>query len=241
MKPAVVMMVRDESDIIVKCLQHWRELGVSDFYICDNSSVDNTRLALLAFREWSKCNVNLSTDTRTNWPGREVINGLKDKAIEDGCNFIFPADADEFLQIDGYGSVLEMINELGCVSGWGELPYLNILPDGSSHWQRPHKKAFGFILKGQSISMGNHLIEGINPTIVDHFCYYKHYSLRSYAQFKRKMENYMTAFSQSSFEDHHHAIDFKQWKIEGEPFLKRKWAKLTNTETEEEFEAPKWL
>jgi len=240
MKIAVVMMVRDEADIIVKCLQHWRELGVRDFYVCDNGSIDNTPLALLAFREWSRCNVKLSIDMRTDWPGREVINRLKDTAIADGCDFIFPADADEFLQIDGYKSVYDMASELAA-SGWGELPYLNILPDGSSQWQRPHKKAFGYILKGQTISMGNHIVEGVAPTLTDHFCYYKHYSLRIYAQFKRKMENYMTAFAQTSFDDHHHSQDFKQWKIEGEAFLKRKWAKLTNTETEEEVEAPKWL
>ena len=243
MKIAVLMMVRDEADIVGKCLEHWQALGVRDFYICDNGSVDGTAKILKRFKDKSGASVTLSTDARTDWPGRDVINKMKDAAIDDGCNFLFPADADEFLQIDGYGSIRKMIDEIGVSSGWGELPYLNILPDGSSEWQRPHKKAFGFIQKGQTISMGNHLVEGVAPTITDHFCYYKHYSLRTFAQFKRKMENYMTAFSQTNFQDDPHAVDFKQWKIEGDTFLKRRWATLTNTAFAgvDGGDAPKWL
>lgn len=243
MKIAVVMMVRDEADILWKCLAHWRLIGVRDFYICDNGSVDQTPKLLKAFKADSSVNVTLFTDDRTDWPGREVINRMKDTAINDGCNFIFPADADEFLQIPGYSDVCNMAESIGADSGWGELPYLNILPDKSSSWQRPHKKAFGFIKKDQTISMGNHVIEGVEPIIKDHFCYYKHYSLRSFEQFKQKMENYMTAFSKTTFQDHPHAVDFKQWKIEGESFLRRRWAALTNTifENQDSENAPKWL
>lgn len=230
MKIAVVMMVRDEADIIDKCLTNWRCLGVRDFYICDNGSIDGTWDVLTDFRMGEISNVTLSTSNKTNWPGREVINGLKDRAIDDGCDWIFPADADEFLQIPGYNNLAHMIDETGAKSGWGELPYLNILPDGRREWQRPQKKAFGLIGKGQMICMGNHLVEGIEPTIKDHYCYYEHYSLRTYPQFKRKMENYMTAFSQNGFSDHPHAVDFHTWQVEGEAFLVRRWIELTGIE-----------
>lgn len=226
MKPAVVMMARDEADIIVRCLNHWKKLGVNDFYICDNGSVDNTQLALIAFREWAKCNVRLSHESATDWPGRRVINALKDQAVDDGCDWIFPADADEFLDIP-FVSVEEWIKSLECDKGWGELPYLNILPNGKKNWQRPQKKAFGVIDKSMTISMGNHLIEGVPPTINVLGGHYQHYSIRTYEQFKRKMENYMVAFSQTSFTDHHHSVSHKLWQEQGEDYIKQLWSDLT--------------
>ena len=42
MKPAVIMMFRDEADILGKCLDHWYNLGVLDFYLCDNGSIDES-------------------------------------------------------------------------------------------------------------------------------------------------------------------------------------------------------
>lgn len=218
-RPAVVMMFRDEADILAECLQHWQQLGVQDFYLCDNGSQDSSPEIVSNFMVMS--------DPATDWPGRRVINSLKERAIEDGCNWIFPADADEFLQLPNSLNIFEWIKSLGAVSGWGEIPYLNIMPDGSSNWQEPQRKCFGVITKDMTISMGNHIVEETGATIKAHGVYYKHFSMRSYPQFKKKMENYMTAFSQTQFHDHHHSVDFKLWQEQGEGFLVRKWRELT--------------
>jgi hypothetical protein len=235
MKPAVLMMFRDEADILGRCLEHWYDLGVRDFYLCDNSSADDSlKIAREFIYENSIYQPHeigiVIQDPATDWPGRRVINDLKNRAIADGCNWIFPADADEFLQLpEGHGTIQEWLQAYGPGPGWGELPYLNILPDGREEWNDPQRKAFGIFQKEWMISMGNHLIEGVAPTLATG-AYYKHYSLRSYPQFRRKMENYMTAFHQTPFQDHHHAVDFHHWQAEGEVFIRRRWTELTGLE-----------
>jgi hypothetical protein len=231
MKPAVVMMFRDEADILGRCLDYWYKLGVRNFYLCDNGSVDISRaFAFDFFRVRTSVHGCLIDEPATDWPGRRVINELKTRALADGCDWLFPADADEFLQLpEGHDTIQEWLQAYGPGPGWGELPYLNILPDGREEWNDPQRKAFGVFQKDWMVSMGNHLIEGVAPTLATG-AYYKHYSLRSYPQFRRKMENYMTAFHQTQFQDHHHAVDFHHWQAEGEAFIQRRWTELTGLE-----------
>ena len=229
MKVAVVMMVRDEADIISPCILHWKQLGVTDFYICDNASQDETPNILKRFpTRFEKLNFRLSYEPATDWPGRRVINALKDQAVDDGFNWIFPADADEFLEIP-FDDIKDWIKSLGCDKGWGELPYLNILPSGSKYWQRPQKKAFGVIDKSMTICMGNHLIEGVPPTIEVLGGHYSHYSIRNFEQFRQKMLNYMVAFSKNGFNDHPHAENFRKWQERGEDFILELWKEVTST------------
>lgn len=250
MKPAVVMMFRDEADILERCLQNWYDLGVRNFYLCDNGSDDNSREIAQSFLEFMLPSFSgrrhwvIEYDSATDWPGRRVINGLKQKAINDGCDWIFPADADEFLEILEWGDdgetikLGEWLSRFDQVPAWGEIRYLNVFPDGRAEWQEPHRKAFGILKPEWMISMGNHLIEGIDPTLDQVNAFYLHYPLRTYAQFRRKMVNYMTAFSQTEFKDHHHSVDFHRWQVEGEAFLEKKWKEITQPEEEP---APKWL
>ena len=237
MKPAVIMMFRDEADILGKCLHYWYKLGVRNFYLCDNDSVDDswTIAKDLNFIH-PDADVYLTFDFATDWPGRRVINELKNRALADGCDWIFPADADEFLvlpegeDLSGWLRGLERRAKPDW-KGWIEISYLNVLPDGAEAWQEPQRKCFGKLTPEMTISMGNHIIEGVaeSATLVKSktLAHYRHYSLRSYPQFKRKMENYMIAFSQNGFPDHHHAESFKIWQVEGEPYLQRLWTELT--------------
>lgn len=227
MKIAVVMMVRDEADILGNCLHHWEGLGVTEFYICDNASQDETPNILKRFAASKNLNVRLSYEAATDWPGRRVINALKDQAVDDGCTWIFPADADEFLDIP-FVDIKDWIKSLECEKGWGELPYLNILPNGQRNWQRPQKKAFGVIDKSMTISMGNHVIEGVPPTIEVLGGHYQHYSIRSFPQFRQKMRNYMVAFSQNGFSDHPHAESYRKWQDHGEDYILELWNEVTS-------------
>ena len=39
---AVLMMYRNEEDIIGQCIEHWAGLGVDEFFLCDNNSADKS-------------------------------------------------------------------------------------------------------------------------------------------------------------------------------------------------------
>ena len=241
MKPAVIMMFRDEADILGRCLEHWYNLGVRDFYLCVKGRTDGSLeiaqhfIYEMSIYQPSEIGVVIQ-DPATDWPGRRVINYLKNRALADDCDWIFPADADEFLvlpkgeDLSGWLRGLERRAKPDW-KGWIEISYLNVLPDGAEAWQEPQRKCFGKLTPEMTISMGNHIIEGVaeSATLVKSktLAHYRHYSLRSYPQFKRKMENYMVAFSQNGFPDHHHAESFKIWQVEGEPYLQRLWTELT--------------
>lgn len=244
MKPAILMMFRDEADILGKCLEHWYSLGVRNFYLCDNGSKDQSVDVVWKFKTVLKFSdpdsfIYLGFEYATDWPGRRVINSLKEMAINDGCDWLFPADADEFLELPPWHTLESWIDKYPTIPAWGELPYLNILPNGREYWQEPHKKACGYITKDMTISMGNHLIEGVVPILGMGGAYYKHYSIRSYEQFKRKMENYMVAFSQSPHQDHPHAQAYNVWAVEGEQYIQNRYNELMNEH--DDVVAPRWL
>ena len=239
MKPAVLMMFRDEADILRKCLDHWYALGVRNFYLCDNGSVDDSREIVADFFTFNQLNGTAYIDRATDWPGRRVINTLKEKALNDGCDWLFPADADEFLCLPDGHTIESWIAQYPTITAWGELPYLNILPNGREYWQEPQRKACGYIDYCMTISMGNHLIEGVAPILGMGGAYYKHYPVRSYEQFKRKLINYMIAFHQSPHQDHPHAQAYKVWVVEGERYIQDRYDALLNKD--EDVNAPRWL
>jgi hypothetical protein len=253
MKPAVLMMFRDEADILAECLIHWYRLGIRDFYLCDNGSVDRSRFSVDTLVDfWDKEDLGVSVyiefDPATDWPGKRIINTLKERAINEGCDWLFPADADEFIQLPYItherATLEEWIMQYTIRPSWGELPYLNIIQDVDSgyyseYWQEPQKKACGYISKDMMISMGNHLIEGMVPILGMGGAYYKHYPVRSYEQFKRKLTNYMIAFHQSPHQDHPHAQAYKVWAVEGERYILNRYNALMNKH--EDVVAPRWL
>ncbi len=232
MKPAVIMMFRDESDILEKCLKHWRNLGVERFYLCDNASKDRSKEIARQFFVDTMATGIVIDEKATDWPGRRVINELHSTAQKYGCDWIFPADADEFLQLpEGFDTIQDWLSSYAVpenVFQYGELPYLNVLPDGRTNWQQPHRKVFGKFHFGWKVSMGNHVIENSDgPELHPLTAYYRHYSLRAYEQFRQKMVNYMTAFNQTKFTDHPHSQDFHRWKQQGERFFVERWEALT--------------
>ena len=231
MKPAVIMMYRDEADILSHSLGHWYGLGVRDFYLCDNLSVDRSPAICAKFKaEHPAARVWLFEDDRNDWPGRDRINILKQQAIIDGCDWIFPADADEFLQMPDYwfrlSDFLAYIDTGHFMSF--EVKYLNILPNGKRNWQEPQRKVFGKLQMDWTISMGNHLIENVKASteLEDTFCHYRHYSIRGFDQFKVKMINWWTAFHNSPHQTHPHAKHWHEWQTKGDAYIRELYNKL---------------
>lgn len=236
MKPAVIMMYRDEADILPHSLGHWYGLGVRDFYLCDNLSVDRSPAICEKFKsDHPAARVWLFEDDRTDWPGRDRINALKRQAIIDGCDWIFPADADEFLQMpfkffrlsDFCADILDDYDLKESDFCSFEIYYLNILPNGNTNWQEPQRKVFGCFKMDWIISMGNHLLENEKSIELNNTrCYYRHYSIRAYDQFKVKMINWWTAFHNSTMQDHPHAKHWHEWQRQGDAYIEQLYKEL---------------
>lgn len=230
MKPAVIMMYRDEADILLHSLGHWYGLGVRDFYLCDNLSVDCSPAICAKFKaEHPAARVWLFEDDRNDWPGRDRINTLKRQAIIDGCDWIFPADADEFLHLqDKFYALFDFLQSLNNDKHCSyEVKYLNILPSGNTDWQEPQRKVFGRFKMDWTISMGNHLLENANSIELHPVqCYYRHYSIRAFDQFKVKMINWWTAFHNSPHQTHPHAKHWHEWQTKGDAYIRELYNKL---------------
>ena len=74
-------------------------------------------------------------------------------------------------------------------------------------------------------------ITDAKPNIDSMGAHYRHYSLRTYPQYRQKMLNYMAAFAQLPF-SHPHKEANQRYQIEGERYLRYLWEKETGCKPE---------
>lgn len=239
---AVLMMFKDEEDIIGKCIDHWAGLGVDAFYLCNNGSTDHSALEVLQANMRNCAQFTTTHTIKEDFPQREMINRLKSMAIKDGHEWIFPIDADEFLTLNEVPA-LSIKQWLQSLPGWtfggfsyGQYKYVNRMPNGVS-WDEPeHKKVFGKISPIWNISIGNHVIEGVTPTLPDGGAYLNHYQYRSYEQFKRKKITFFKAFEKAGYLDHKFVKEYRLYQKHGEAYLEQMWYYLLRGVTDFEFQ-----
>ena len=236
---AVLMMYRNEEDIIGQCIEHWAGLGVDHFYLCNNNSSDNSiGVAMGALMRTGKQGTSIFSD-EDNFPQRKIVNKLKTMAIKDGHQLLFPIDADEFLNLNGkFSDIREWLldhpyGNKGYIHG--EYRYKNIMPNGVSWWEPEHKKVFGLISPDWSISIGNHEIEGVTPYLNDYGVHLNHYQYRSYDQFKRKKLTFFKAFEKAGYLDHKFVQQYRLYQKHGEAYLEQMWDYLLRGVTDFEF------
>lgn len=238
---AVLMMFKDEEDIIGKCIDHWAALGVDAFYLCNNGSTDNSAFEVLEAQLRNYAQFTVTHTIKEDFPQREMINKLKAMAIKDGHQWLFPIDADEFLCLNEVPSytisqwLLSLSNWTFGGFSYGQYEYKNIMPNGVSWVEPEHKKAFGKISPNWNISIGNHEIEGVEPTLPDGGAYLNHYQYRSYDQFKRKKLTFFKAFEKAGYVDHKFVKEYRLYQKHGEAYLEQMWDYLLRGVTEFEF------
>lgn len=242
MRPAVIMMFRNEADILSQTLHHWYNLGIRDFYLVDNGSTDGSRLCAEQFASMGVANVHIWFDTTTDFQQKAICNNLKNRAIADGCDWIFPIDADEQICFDSginkyayfgnvrtkYGNLIEYLEGLErrtdthfCAF---EIRYKDNFPAKigmACKWHEPQRKVFGRFPASWILSYGNHVIE--NTMCIElNDIWYEHYPVRSYEQFKSKATAYMEAFHQNpDMKNHPHTRNYHLWQQQGEPFIQQ--------------------
>lgn len=236
---AVLMMFKDEEDIIGKCIDHWAKLGVDKFYLCNNNSKDKSQDIIMS--KVTDIDFKLYGSFESNFPQRKVINKLKVMAIKDGHQWLFPIDADEFLNLNDEFEDIEhwLIDHPHSNKGYiyGQYRYKNIMPNGVYWFEPEHKKVFGRLNPDWNISIGNHEIEGVKPFLPDFGVHLNHYQYRSYDQFKRKKITFFKAFEKAGYLDHKFVKEYRLYQKHGESYLEQMWDYLLRGVTEFEFKA----
>lgn len=236
---AVLMMFKDEEDIIGKCIDHWANLGVDAFYLCNNGSTDNSAFEVLDAQLRNCAQFTITHTIKEDFPQREMTNKLKAMAIKDGHQWLFPIDADEFLNLNGeFDNIKDWLShwDVGIKDyAYGQYRYKNIMPNGVSWFEPEHKKVFGKISPLWNISIGNHVIEGVEPTMPDGGAYLNHYQYRSYDQFKRKKITFFKAFEKAGYLDHKFVKEYRLYQKHGEAYLEQMWDYLLRGVTDFEF------
>ncbi len=241
---AVLMMYRNEEDIIGKCIKHWSDLGVDEFFLCDNGSTDlSFGLAVETLKKCGKQAFHCAI-AKEDFPQREAINYLKKVAIAHGHQWLFPIDADEFLNVQSLGckdipTHIKSIPYQNKGYVYGQYRYQNIMPNGVSWFEPQHKKCYGRFSPDWNISIGNHEVEGVEPLLMDFGMYLNHYQYRSYEQFKRKKLTFFKAFEKAGYHDHQFVQQYRLYQKHGEAYLEQMWDYLLRGVTEFEFQEPK--
>lgn len=233
---AVLMMFKDEEDIIGKCIEHWAGLGVDKFYLCNNNSKDKSQDIIMS--KVTEIDFKLYGSFESNFPQRKVINELKAMAIRDGHQWLFPIDADEFLNMGvRYESIQDFVKDhefrpkyFAC-----SYRYKNIMPNGNRWFEPKHEKVFGKLNPDWNISIGNHQIEDHSIYFDIQIIWLDHYQYRSYDQFKRKKLTFFKAFEKAGYLDHKFVKEYRLYQKHGEAYLEQMWDYLLRGVTDFEF------
>lgn len=97
---ALIMMIKDEADILEQNLSWHYHIGIRRFILNDNNSNDDSLQIIMSFRDEKKdAEVLILSDPLIRYMQSEKMTGLFDlaRAIWPDLLFIFPVDADEFV------------------------------------------------------------------------------------------------------------------------------------------------
>ena len=210
---AVVMMVKDEADIIGQNLYWLYFVGVRRFVIIDNESTDGTSDILTAFRQ-SHVDIEMVVifDPIVRLIQSEKTTGAFQFAINiwPSCAWVFPIDADEFLipqrgfqplhelgaEFDGI--IIPKVNHFvlrdGAAGSTGGKSLFGRMPLRTGKWALPPKIALR-ANAAYRIGQGNHQIHRIDGVASRYAhagaadMFYREYQVRDYQHFRTKVIN----------------------------------------------------
>lgn len=201
-KVYVIMLVKNEADIIGYNIEYLQTQDIDHFYIANNLSTDKTKEKLL---ELSKKYNNMTVfDDRqfSHEQGRKMNNWINE-CYQKGADIIIPIDADEiwYSKIPGktLGQVLKE-SEGDCVfvaQAVDFVPTENDLdsdnPFESMIYKKANSNSFSSVAftknQGSQITEGNHDVLGHPGKRIDNLIGIKHYQYRTFSQFVNKVRN----------------------------------------------------
>ncbi|MGV8896780.1 MAG: glycosyltransferase family 2 protein [Rhodoglobus sp.] len=112
MKIVMTLMIRDEADIIQAMLEHHAAQGISTFVITDNGSTDGTVKLIEEFAEHHDVDLRHDAEHRKQ-QGATVTRMARDAYSLHGADWVINADSDEFwLPVDRSRTLAEVVAEI---------------------------------------------------------------------------------------------------------------------------------
>lgn len=207
---SVIMMVKDEADVIGENL-HWLYfVGVRRFVVIDNNSSDRTPKIIDEFRYLSKeIEMLLIHDPVMRYFQKEKTTGMFHfaRSVWPDLKWVFPIDADEFLipQL-GFDPLKELSPDVDAITipkvihslskeSFGYDPDALFNMPIRSHFYVVPPKVAARVNSEASIEQGNHFVSFPHGKSPKHASgmhlgfYYREFPTRSFAQFLRKVRN----------------------------------------------------
>lgn len=113
-KLGMSIMVRDEEDIIEKNIRFHATMGVEQFFVVNNASVDNTRDIIESLK--TEYDIQLiDNPDKQGYRQEEWMTKMVTLAKQTDCDWLINNDADEFWMPDNQESILPYLNRQDAV------------------------------------------------------------------------------------------------------------------------------
>jgi hypothetical protein len=222
---AMLMLVRDESDMIAQNINFHLHFGIETFVVTDNGSTDGTREILSDFKRRLGKSFLIIDDSSSGYQQAKLVNRMIQVAKQEfRPRWIISSDADEFwYPISGrYDSEMDgQKNILNCY-------WHNFLPRPNTRWQDftdigemsgYHGRMSKVLCVARGLKgmyTGNHESRSLPKVAVrsENIRVY-HYPVRTYEQFERKVVQGYRAAVKASFDSRaawHWAEYYKAWE-----------------------------
>lgn len=205
-KVFVVMMVKNEDDIIGHNIEYLQTQGIDHFYIANNLSTDNTSTILNKLKT-KYSNITLIDDNEEIYFQSEKMTGWMNECYKMGADYILPIDSDEkwYSKIHGK-TISEAVRQYQSPSIFG-VELIDFVPDKNQvvnenpfdvidnvRYGYPSQPKVAFTKQeGVIIANGNHEILHHRGERISTVLGAYHYQYRSKEHFLKKVRQNMTS------------------------------------------------
>jgi glycosyltransferase involved in cell wall biosynthesis len=211
----VLMMVKNELDVIETNIRYLQTQNIDHFYIADNMSTDGTTQVLDQLQKEFK-NIMLVNDNQIGYYQSDKMNKWARECFEMAADYVLPIDADEvWYSLDPnktLGEVIQTTNaDIFVAHSIDFVPTHNDDAQNENFIKRiDHKKSVSDSFSAVAFNYAeNFYLEMGNHDIKNHpgrRCYdalgIRHYQYRSYEQFVKKVKNGKIAYDNTNFPDY---------------------------------------
>jgi glycosyltransferase involved in cell wall biosynthesis len=207
----VVMMVKDEIDIIGYNIEYLQTQDIDHFYIANNLSTDGTKELLVELSEKYK-NITIIDDNEFAYYQSDKMNLWCNTCFKMGADIVIPIDADEvWYSKDKSKTLGTLLRETdGDIFVATSTDYIPTKNDNASNnpiismaYKKKNSDSFPAVAfnkyPGFYLEMGNHDVSNHKGKRIYDLIGIRHYQYRSFSQFEKKVLNGKKVYDTTDF------------------------------------------